>query len=61
MDKTRESVFQQAIVDDLAAHGWPEGKSEHCHRELAFYREGPGGQSCLSLRLAAWQILSGGQ
>ncbi|OOZ45824.1 restriction endonuclease subunit R [Solemya velum gill symbiont] len=39
MDKARESVFQQAIVDDLTGHGWLEGKSEYYHRGLALYPE----------------------
>ena len=39
MDKARESVFQQAIVDSLKADTWLEGKAEHYDRELALYPE----------------------
>ncbi len=37
MDKAREIVFQQAIVDDLTANRWLEGKTERYDRELALY------------------------
>lgn len=39
MDKARELVFQHAIVNDLTADGWLEGKAEHYDRELALYPE----------------------
>ena len=39
MDKAREVVFQQAIVDSLKADTWLEGKAEHYDRELALYPE----------------------
>ena len=39
MDKARELIFQQAIVNDLTADGWLEGKAEHYDRELALYPE----------------------
>ena len=39
MDKAREVVFQQAIVDWLTANTWLEGKPEHYDRELALYPE----------------------
>ena len=39
MDKAKESVFQQAIVDSLSANTWLEGKAEHYDRELALYPE----------------------
>ena len=39
MDKARELVFQQAIIRDLTADGWLEGKAEHYDRELALYPE----------------------
>ena len=39
MDKARELVFQQAIIKDLTADGWLEGKAEHYDRELALYPE----------------------
>ncbi len=37
MDKAKELVFQQAIIQDLVADGWLEGKAEHYDRELALY------------------------
>ena len=37
MDKAKELVFQRAIVDDLTADGWLEGKAEDYNRELALY------------------------
>lgn len=40
MDKAKESVFQQAIVDWLTANTWLEGKAEHYDRALALYPEG---------------------
>ncbi|RRQ21968.1 type I restriction endonuclease subunit R [Thiohalobacter thiocyanaticus] len=39
MDKAKEHVFQQAIVDDLTADGWLEGSPEDYDRELAIYPE----------------------
>ena len=39
MDKAKEVVFQQAIVDSLTADTWLEGKAEHYDRELALYPE----------------------
>ena len=39
MDKAREVIFQQAIVDWLTANTWLEGKTEHYDRELALYPE----------------------
>jgi len=39
VDKARELVFQQAIVHDLTADGWLEGKAELYDRELALYPE----------------------
>ena len=34
MDKAKELVFQRAIVDDLTADGWLEGKAEQYNRLL---------------------------
>ncbi|BAZ92614.1 type I site-specific restriction-modification system, R subunit [Thiohalobacter thiocyanaticus] len=39
MDKAKELVFQQAIVDDLTADGWLEGNPNAYDRELALYPE----------------------
>lgn len=39
MDKAKELVFQQAIVDSLTADSWLEGKAEHYDRELALCPE----------------------
>lgn len=39
MSKTRETYFQQDIVNDLLAQGWLEGKSKHYDREAALYTE----------------------
>ncbi len=39
MDKAKESVFQQDIVDSLTDNTWLEGTAEHYDRELALYPE----------------------
>jgi type I restriction enzyme R subunit len=39
VDKAKELIFQQAIVNALTADGWLEGKAEHYDRELALYPE----------------------
>lgn len=37
MSKANELTFQNDMIDQLLAHGWMLGKSEHYNRELALY------------------------
>jgi len=39
MDSTRESVFQQDIIDQLTANGWKTGTPENYNRKLALYEK----------------------